>query len=101
MLTLLSVFSSSTQIVFISIFFFYYYYLFALSLPVSRFPSCKALGPTLASLGVPVPPSPPFPWHFAPVPFPAWLGSVLQTPLGDSQLASNLLRKGEKISTRA
>lgn len=80
-MNLLCVFSSSTQIVFISIFL----YLFALSLPLSRFPSCKALGP---SLRVPLSQSHLFPWHFSPIPFPAWQGSVLQMPLEDSEITS-------------
>lgn len=62
-LVLVSVFSSSTQICFVSIFFC----VFALSLPSSRFPSCKALEP---SLRVPVSQSLPFPQHFSPIPFP-------------------------------
>lgn len=92
-MNLLSMFSS-TQIVFISLFFLY---LFALSLPLSRFPSCKALGP---SLRVPVSQSHLFPWHFSPIPFPAWQGLVLQTPLEDSEITSAFYIR-QKISTQA
>lgn len=70
-----------TNCFYISIF----WYLFALSLPLSRFPSCRALGP---SLRVRVSQSHLFPWHFSPIPFPAWQGSVLQTPLEDSEITS-------------
>lgn len=93
-MNLLCVFSSSTQIVFISLFFLY---LFALSLPLSRFPSCKALGP---SLRVSVSQSHLFPWHFSPIPFPAWQGSVLQTPLEDSEITSAFCIR-QKKSTQA
>lgn len=82
-----------TNCFYISIFL----YLFALSLPLSRFPSCKALGP---SLRVPVSQSHLFPWHFSPIPFPAWQGSVLQTPLEDSEITSAFCIR-QKISTQA
>lgn len=83
-----------TNSFYISIFFLY---LFAFSLPLSRFPRCKALGP---SLRVPVSQSLLFPWHFSPIPFPAWQGSVLQMPLEDSEIISAFCIR-QKIPTQA
>lgn len=91
-INLLSMFSSSTKIVSISLVFC----ICSLS-PSSRFPSCKALRP---SLRVSVSQSLLFPWHFSPIPFPAWQGSVLQMPLEDSRDDFSLLYKAKK-STQA
>lgn len=92
-MNLLSTFSSSTQNCFyISIFL----YLFALSLPLSRALSCKTLGP---SLRVPVSQSLLFPWHFSPIPFPAWQGLVMQTPPEYSKITSAFCIR-QRISTQ-
>lgn len=79
-MNLLSMFS--TQIVFISLFFC----ICLLSpFPFPDFPAAKPWGP---SLRVPVSQFHLFPWHFSPIPFPAWQGSVLQMPLEGSEITS-------------
>lgn len=91
-INLLSMFSSSTHVVFIALFF-----CICLLSPLSRFPSCKALRPSLRVSGSQ---SLLFPWHFSPIPFPAWQGSVLQMPLEDSEITSALCIR-QKISIQA
>lgn len=91
-MNLLSMFSS--QIVFISLFFC----ICLLSpFPFPDFPAARPWGP---SLRVPVSQFHLFPWHFSPIPFPAWQGSVLQMLLEGSEITSAFCIR-QKMPTQA